>query len=65
MQKIRVQDNYRKIKEISDGIDKKLKEERQNPNADRHKIYRLLEEKSMPGLFSDPYSTYGKYNTPW
>ena len=52
-----------RIKEIENQI----KEEKNQPIVDKHKIYRLEEQKLVEGMFSNDQlgSTYGKYRKPW
>ena len=52
-----------RIKEIENQI----KEEKNQPIVDKHKIYRLEEQKLVEGMFSNDQlgSTYSKYRKPW
>lgn len=50
------------IKKLSEEINK----EKHSPNADKHKILRMEEQKLIQGLFSNELgSAYGKYRCPW
>jgi len=50
------------IKKLNDEIDK----EREKPNADKHKIMRMEEQKLIQGLFSNELgSSYSKFRSPW
>lgn len=48
-------------------LEKQIKEEKNQPMVDMHKIYRLEEQKLIEGMFSNDQlgSTYGKYRNPW
>lgn len=53
----------KRIKEI----EAQIKEEKMKDVVDKHKIYRLEEQKLINGLFSNDNlcSMYGKYKNPW
>ena len=55
-----------KVMEDIEKICDKIDEEKQKPDADKHKILRLEEQKLIQGLFSNELgSSYGKYRSPW
>ena len=56
-----------KPSERNKEIEKQIKEEKNQPIVDKHKIYRLEEQKLVEGMFSNDQlgSTYGKYRKPW
>ena len=53
--------------EMIKEIENQIKEEKNQPIVDKHKIYRLEEQKLVDGMFSNDQlgSTYGKYRKPW
>jgi hypothetical protein len=55
-----------KVMEDIEKLSDEIAEEKKKPNADRHKILRLEEQKLIQGLFSNELgSSYGKYRSPW
>lgn len=56
-----------KVRQNINDLDKKIKEEKQNLEADRHKILRMEEQKLITGMF-DPQMWGGmgsKFQLPW
>lgn len=55
-----------KVMEDIEKLCDKIDEEKKKPDADKHKILRLEEQKLIQGLFSNELgSSYGKYRSPW
>ena len=56
-----------KTRERIKEIENQIKEEKNQPIVDKHKIYRLEEQKLVEGMFSNDQlgSAYGKYRKPW
>lgn len=47
-------------------LDDTIKEEKTKQNSNKHKIYRMMEQKLIEGMFSNQLgSTYGKFRSPW
>ena len=55
-----------KVQEDIKKLDDKIAEEREKPDADKHKIMRLQEQKLIQGLFSNELgNSYSKFRSPW
>ena len=57
----------KKVRDDIEAIDEKITEEENKPNADRHRILRLKEQKLVNGLFNPQMwgTTYTKWQLPW
>lgn len=55
-----------KFQEDIKNINKKIEEEKNKENTDKHKIMRLEEQKLIQALFSNELgNAYTKYSSPW
>lgn len=55
-----------KVQEDIKKINEEISKEKENPEADKHKIMRLEEQKLIQGLFSNELgNSYSKFRSPW
>ena len=55
-----------KVQEDIKKLEEEIAKERENPEADKHKIMRLEEQKLIQGMFSNELgSSYSKFRSPW
>lgn len=55
----------RTVQETIKNINKEIEEEKRNPEADKHRILKLEEQKLIAGLFQNDFGIYSKYKNPW
>ena len=57
--------NLEDLKRISTEEAKKIDEKIKSGKYNAYQVSKLIEQKLTPGLFSNTYSVYGKYRSPW
>lgn len=57
--------DFDRIRKIATEEGKKVDEKIKSGKYSNYEVMKLYEQKLTPGLFSNLYSAYGKYNSPW
>ena len=57
--------DYERIKSLATEEAKKVDEKLSSGKYDSYQKMKLMEQKYTPGLFSEMFSAYDKYRSPW